>query len=640
MTSELLVDIIGFGIVAIASFQVAGYLQRFKLPLITGLIVTGIVAGSSLLNFIPRESLHQLQFLNDIALAIIAFSAGSELYLKELRSRFESIKWMTASQLVVTFVLGAVSVFFLSDLIPFMRDMSTPVRWAVASLFGTIFVARSPSSAIAIINELRASGPFTKTTIGVTVVKDVLVIILFTLCITFSGTIINGEPINFTFVLVLIFELFFSFVSGLLLGKLLLFPFSFGFSKYVKRTLVILIGFGVYSFCAYVKQESTYWIGHQFSLEPLLICIVGSFILTNHTKHRIEFIDVLNKISPAIFIVFFTLAGASLSLQVFVTVLDVALIFFLIRIVTLFFGGFLGAVLARDKKQFRLISWMPYVTQAGVALGLTTIISNAFPEWGVQFETIIISIIVINQLIGPPLFKWAVNYLGESHLRHPTPAFDGVKDAYIFGLENQSLALARQLKKNNWESKIITLEPVDDLMKDPELDIVFVPSLTFDQISKLKIESADAIVCMLSDEENYAIAEMIYEQVGTRDIIVRLNERSNMQRFHELGALIIDPSTAMVGLLDHFVRSPGATSLLLGMDKSQDTLDIEISNKDIHGMTLRDLRFPTDVIILSVKRRGQVIISHGYTRLRLKDIVTLVGSPKSLEEVRVKFAGY
>lgn len=160
------------------------------------------------------------------------------------------------------------------------------------------------------------------------------------------------------------------------------------------------------------------------------------------------------------------------------------------------------------------------------------------------------------------------------------------------------------------------------------------------EIQKLEMEKADAIVCMLSDEENYKIVELVYEHIGTQDVIVRINDRKNIESFHKLGNLIIDPSTAMVSLLDHFVRSPNATSLLLGMDKSQDTLDIEITNRDIHGMTLRDLRLPTDVIILSVKRKGQMIISHGYTRLRLKDIVTLVGSPKSLEEVRTKFSGY
>ncbi|MEQ8423195.1 MAG: cation:proton antiporter, partial [Cyclobacteriaceae bacterium] len=92
MNETLLLELVGFGIVAVASFQIAGYLKRINLPLITGLIITGIVAGSSILNFIPSDDLVKLRFLNDIALAIIAFSAGSELYLKELRSRLSSIK--------------------------------------------------------------------------------------------------------------------------------------------------------------------------------------------------------------------------------------------------------------------------------------------------------------------------------------------------------------------------------------------------------------------------------------------------------------------------------------------------------------------------------------------------------------------
>ncbi|HNP95058.1 MAG TPA: cation:proton antiporter [Cyclobacteriaceae bacterium] len=639
MNSHLIVEIIGFGIVAIASFQIAGYLRRYKFPLITGLIVTGIIAGSSLLNFISREALEQLQFLNEIALAIIAFSAGSELYLKELRSRLNSIKWMTISQLVVTFVFGAVAVFYLSDWIPFMKEMSNPEKWAVASLFGVIFVARSPSSAIAIINELRARGPFTKTTIGVTVVKDVLVIILFTLCITIAEAVINGKPIDFSFVIVLMLELFVSFAAGLFLGKLLVLPFSFNLHRHIKKLLIILIGYGVYVLSNYIKAESMHWFGHQFALEPLLICILGGFVLTNYTKHRIEFADTLAKVSPSIFIVFFTLAGASLSLQVFLTVVEAAFIFFFIRIATLFIGSFLGVVVSRDDARYRFISWMPFVTQAGVALGLTTIIAKTFPAWGIGFETIIIAMVVINQLVGPPMFKWAISFVGESHLRHATPSFDGVKDAYIFGLESQSIALARQLKSNNWQSKIITLDRDMNRAED-DLTITSISDLSVEELQKLELEKADAVVCMLSDQENLVIAEMVYERIGTREVIVRLNERENMEKFHKLGALIIDPSTAMVSLLDHFVRSPNATSLLLGMDRSQDTQDIEITNRDIHGMTLRDLRLPTDVIILSVKRKGQMIISHGYTRLRLKDIVTMVGSPKSLVEVRTKFGGY
>ena len=92
-------------------------------------------------------------------------------------------------------------------------------------------------------------------------------------------------------------------------------------------------------------------------------------------------------------------------------------------------------------------------------------------------------------------------------------------------------------------------------------------------------------------------------------------------------------------MLDHFVRSPQAASLLLGMQKGQDTSDIQVLNPDIQGLLIRNLRLPADVIILSVKRGGNLIISHGYTRLRAGDTLTMVGSKKSLAEVSLKF-GY
>lgn len=639
MDSELIIEILGFTIVAIASFQIAGYLQRWKLPLITGLIITGILAGSSILNFIPHESISNLRFLNDIALAIIAFSAGSELYLKELRSRIRSIQWMTFAQVVLIFLLSSVVIFLLSDSIPFMKDLSAAIKLAIALMFGSIFVARSPSSAIAIINEMRASGPFTKTAVGVTVLIDVVVIVLFTVCFSVAKAIVHGEALDFTFIWILSLELLTSVGIGIALSKVLIIPFWFKMHRYLKSAMLLVMGYGVYALAAIVKSESFHWVGHDFALEPLLICIIGSFLLTNNSRHRIEFSVILKKISPAIYIVFFTLTGASLSLQVFISVIGVAFLFFGLRLVSMFFSSLLGVLLAKDDKSYRFIAWMPHVTQAGVALGLTTLIAKTFPEWGAVFEAIIIAIVVINQLVGPPLFKWAISFVKESHLRHARPEFDGIKDAYIFGLESQSLALAQQLKENHWQSKIISLMKPEDIKNTADIEIVSITELSLEEFEKLEMERADTIICMLSDEQNYQIAEMVYEHVGTKDIVVRLNDRKNFDRFHRLGTLVIDPSTALVSLMDHFVRSPNATSLLLGMDKTQDTIDVEITNSDIHGVTLRDLRLPTDIIILSVKRKGQMIISHGYTRLRLKDIVTMVGSTQSLNEVIRRFNG-
>jgi mannitol/fructose-specific phosphotransferase system IIA component (Ntr-type) len=54
-------------------------------------------------------------------------------------------------------------------------------------------------------------------------------------------------------------------------------------------------------------------------------------------------------------------------------------------------------------------------------------------------------------------------------------------------------------------------------------------------------------------------------------------------------------------------------------------------------MALRDFRLPFDAIIMSVRRRGVLFIPHGYTRLESGDLVTVVGSVKSLEEVALRF---
>ncbi len=636
MDYKFIVLLIGFAIVAIAGNQIAKVFQKLRFPLITGLIITGIIAGSSFLKFIPAKTLPELNFLNDLALAIIAFSAGSELYLKELRSRINSIKWMTIGQLTITFVLSSVVIFYASDYIPFMKELSSNIKMIIAILFGVIFVARSPSSAIAVINELRANGPFTKTSMGVTVVIDVMVVILFAVCFAVSKAVINNEELGLLFLMFLSIELVLSFLLGIVLGKILQVPLSLKFSEHIKGLFIIILGFGAYAFSIFVKEHTEVFFNHEIILEPLLICIIASFYITNYTKNRIEFINLLEKISPTIYIIFFTLTGASLSLHTLIEVFWIALALFILRILTMILGGIFGVVTAKDDRRYTFISWMPYVTQAGVALGLTTIIAAEFPEWGYEFQTIIIAIIVINQLIGPPLFKYAINLVGESHLKHKIPEYDSVRDAVIFGLESQSIALAGSLKSHGWNPKIIAVTN-ENVEKTNDIEVVCITDISLKSIESLHLENAEAIVCLMSDKENFDISEFVYEHVGTKDIIVRYNgSRHFLKKFNELGVRIMDPSSAMINLLDHFVRSPNATSILLGLDTSQDSIDVEIRNQDIHGMTLRDLRFPTDIIVLSVVRKGQIIISHGYTRLRLGDIVTLVGTVQSLENVRIK----
>ena len=637
MNLDIILLLITFLIISVASERIAKIIQKLHLPLITGFLLIGILSGPFVLKMIPESANNSLNFINDLSLAFIAFAAGSELYLKDLRHRIKSISWITFGQLVITFIMSSLVIYLIADLIPFIKDVSESTRISISMLMGTIFVARSPSSAIAVISEMRAKGPFTQTALGVTVIKDVLVIILFTIVFSLSKSLIDGSEIGTQFIFTLIVELFVSFVLGYLLAKFLSYVLSFSLEKNYKSVLVVLIGYGVYFLCGFSHEYLLSKYNIEFFIEPLLVCIIAGFTVANFTDKRFEFLNIVESVSPFIYVLFFTYTGISLSFDVLITVWELAILLFVVRLISIMIGAFIGGTIAGDPLKYNLIGWMPFVTQAGVGLGLATIVAQEFPVWGNEFLTLVIAVIVLNQLIGPPLFKWAINIVGEAHNKAKHSDGDDNRDAIIFGYENQSLAVAKQLLQHGWSVKIITRSKMTEDKVDG-IEIMYISELSKQAFLELQCEKANSIISLLSDEDSYTLCEIAYEILGTKNVIVRLHNRSLFDKFHEFGVKIVEPDTAIVSLLDHFVRSPGATSILLGMEKDQDTIDIEIKAQDIHGMALRDLRFPSDVIILSVHRKNSALLCHGYTRLRLGDVVTVVGSPESLEKVSLKLA--
>lgn len=635
---EMVMILAGFIIVSVAASRIAIYFPKVKLPVITGLLFIGILSGPFVVNLIPSKAIPKLYFLNEVSLSFIAFAAGAELYLKELKGRLKSIKWMTFGQLFFTFVLSGGAVLLLANNISFIANLNSNFRFAIAILTGTIFVARSPVSAIAIINEMRAKGPFTQTAIGVTVVKDVLVIILFTICFSVSDALINNIPFDIWLLVVLIGELCISILLGFVLGKMMNFILGFKLSIGVKSFILLILGYGVYLLAHFVHNISHQYLGFNLYIEPLLICIIASFVVVNFGNYRRDFMKIIELVVPGIYVLFFTLTGASISLDILKEAWGVAILFFAIRMVSMAIGAFVGGTLGGDPIKFNRISWMPYVTQAGVAIGLVAVVAAKYPSWGAEFSTILIAVIVLNQIFGPPLFKWSILLVGESHKQRELKHENKVKNAIIFGLEGQSLALARQLIDHEWIVKIVTRDKLKANREYKGVQVVHINEISLEELNEIEAQKADALVLLNEDEDNLKVCELAYEHLGTRDIVVRVQERSFVRKFHELGALIVEPSTVMVSLLDHLVRSPLATSLLLGMEENQDTIDLEMQNPELHGVSIRDLQIPTDLIILATKRNQNTLISTGFTRLRLGDVLTVVGSVESIEKLRLKMS--
>lgn len=638
--TEVLLFLAGFSIITLASKEIGAFFTRFRLPLISGFLFAGMLAGPYLLRLLSAEAVINLRFVDQIALAFIALAAGSELYIKDLRTRLRSIKWVTFGLVTTTFILGSAATFFCSELIPFMRTMPITARLAVAILTGSILVARSPSSAIAVIHELRARGPFTQTALGVTVIMDVVVICLFAINSSISDALFTGMQVNLRFLVLVVAELMVSVIVGYLLGRILEAILALPIGSSWKAGLVLGAGYGIFTLSTVVRTFSHHHLPFELLLEPLLICMIAGFLVTNNGKSRMEFLKILRMIAPPIYIAFFTLTGASLALDVLTKTWMVAVILFAVRLLAIFIGSFWGGVAAGDPMPFNRLGWMAYVTQAGVGLGLAKQVAGNFPEWGASLATIIIAVIVLNQLLGPPLFKWVILHLKEAHSRADTRPFDGVRDAIIFGFDTQVISLSRQLRSHGWQVRIATCKPGQiPEAEESDLNLTLIPDLNLEALNQLEAGRAEAIITMLSDEENYRICELAYENFGTRKLIVLLHNHDNFTRFHELGALIVYPTTAIVGLLDHFVRSPLAASMLLSMDENEDMVEVEVRNPALDGVALRDLTLPLDTLILAISRDGRNLISHGYTCIEIGDSVTVMGNIQSIEEVMRQFEG-
>jgi len=630
-----------FILVALASAQIGEAFTKIKLPKITGYLFTGILVGAFVLHVLPDEAVHELHFIDEIALGFIAMAAGNELFLPDLKGKYKSIAFTTIFLVLVTFTFISVTVFMLSDYIPFAKGMPTANLIAIAILAGAILIARSPSSAIAIVTELRAKGTYTQIMLGVTVVMDIVVISIFAISTSITDALLLDLGINLGFALLLMGEMLLASITGYVIYKVLSIVLSSSLHTNVKSILILLTGYSVFLLSAYLREYSHEHTSFEILVEPLLACMIAGFLITNYSKHRAEFHQILRKTGPYIYIAFFTLTGASLELDVLAQVWPIALALFGVRIISIMIGSFTGGTLAGDPVQHNRLKWMGFVTQAGVALGLAKEVAIQFPSFGAQFATMIIAVVVLNEIFGPVFLKYAINKVGEAH-KHGKPApFDGVRDAIIFGADNQAMALTHQLQSHNWQVKIACTDE-DHIPAHAEMDEVVVCDCPVSEMgdevfARLEAANADAIVTMLSDEENLHVCELFYEKFGTTTIITRLHDRAYFDRFHELGVLVVDPGTAIVSLLEQFVRSPTAVSLLLGDGDGQDIMEIELTDSDLDGIYLRNLRLPTDTLIMSIHRGRDVIVTHGYTKLKLGDRVTVVGSNESLDHVSLLF---
>lgn len=165
--------------ILLVAWHAGNVFQRYRLPRISGYLITGVLAGQHVLGLLTKVATNRLAVLDNLCLAVIGVAAGSELYLSELRKNPKPVLVMTASITAFTWAFIFAAFVLVGNQVEFLSHLSSSHVYAVGSLAATLGVARSPASAIAVLREVDGRGAFCSLVMSVTVVKDVLVVIMF-----------------------------------------------------------------------------------------------------------------------------------------------------------------------------------------------------------------------------------------------------------------------------------------------------------------------------------------------------------------------------------------------------------------------------------------------------------------------------
>lgn len=392
-----------FGFLIIAAEAVGGLAGSIGLPKIVGHLFAGLLFGPSFLNTVTAESIGQLAPVSQLAIALIAFLAGAELRWSELKERGVLILKILSVEMLFTFVGVGGLLFALRDYVPFLQGSTTPVAIVLSMMFASVAVVHSPAVTMALLTETRARGPVARSTLGVVLVSDVAVILLFsaTLAIARAVAPSGGAGAQAMSVGLLVWEIAGALVVGAALGGVVAV-----YLRWVRRELFL---FAV--LVAFFGAE----LAKLVHVEALLMLLTAGFVSENLSEgDRGEALRVAMERSAApVFVVFFALAGASMEVGQIVLLWPLLIPIVLVRLAALWTGSHIGARWGGASVVERKYVWMGLVSQAGVAIGLATIVADIYPERGAEIRTLFLAMLAINQTLGPILFRQALSRSGE-----------------------------------------------------------------------------------------------------------------------------------------------------------------------------------------------------------------------------------
>ena len=402
-------------------------MKLIKLPNVTGYIITGIIMGpfvfGLLFNNFTYEGIKEsviytqiesIKWVSTIALGFIAFSIGTSFRISTLKSvgkRVLVITILEASLASLLVILALIIAHFVRP------DL---VKWEMVLTLGAIASATAPAATLMVIKQYNARGTMVNTLLPVVALDDAAALILFAILFQIATAIAGGNLSLYTMLLKPLIEITLSVIIGLIIGFFISFMNRFFKSRNNRLIWTIFSVFAAVGIYYLFKQPQ---LG-GFELSSLLTCMMAGAVYINMCPDSGKTLDVYDRFTSPVYMMFFVISGASLDLTIFfngngLLVLGIAAIYIVSRVIGKYLGAFTGASITHCEPKIKKYLGLTLVPQAGVAIGLATTANYLFSsnestkEIGGLIIAIILTSTLIYELTGPLISKFALSKAGE-----------------------------------------------------------------------------------------------------------------------------------------------------------------------------------------------------------------------------------
>lgn len=364
--------------------------KQVKLPNVTGYLIIGIIIGPCCLKIIPRDVVDSFGLISEMALGFIAFSIGGEFKL-------DYLKKIGKAPIVIAFLESFTAVLFV-DVALIVTGHSVPFSLCL----GAIAAATAPAATLMVVRQYKANGPVTKTLLPVVAIDDATALMAFGISVAVAKSLTSTGDANLIATLLdPVWEIGGAIVFGGILGVGLAFLTRFYHSRSNRLSGAIAFVFICEGVCDMAGFSS------------LLACMVLSAVFVNLTNEYDKVFELVDRMTPPLFMLFFLFSGADLDIYVIPTVGIVGIIYVIFRVIGKILGSSIGSAISHTEPVVRKWLGFTLIPQAGVAIGLSSIAMQVVPQYGGQIRAVILCGTVIYELIGPVATKFALMKAGE-----------------------------------------------------------------------------------------------------------------------------------------------------------------------------------------------------------------------------------